>query len=233
MITTRNQSAVAATVVLCAAALLALFSFRQIAANINQPNDQLLLLKSGKHYWQLVDQSNHCVGNLNLDFQHSASSSILKGEAALQLSAPSGIIPISLSLEMNFNDLGQLGGGILRFSSKIITASIGSVNVAPVNVRIRHRMEGQEQRIYDFSIPGPIFIEPVAKDAFRLRYRFLDNLNLTQANWLNLPQLISLRDASADQICTESGLDTSTLLSRAQQLTQALPDFEQILQGLK
>ena len=233
MLNTRNQSALFATILFCGATLLALLSFRQLAANVRQPNDQLFALKSGKHSWQLFDQNTKCIGNINLEFEHSSSSSSLNASGSVRLKTPAGSIPLDVTVEMNFNDLGQLGGSILRLKSENISASIGSMNVAPVNIRIRHQLSGQNQRVYDLSIPGPIFIEPVSSDTYRLRYRYLENFNLPQSSWLKLDRLIALRDADPQIVCDQAALDISDLLFKAQSMLQALPDIEQLLRDFK
>lgn len=229
MINSRSQSALIASLIFCAAALLALISFRHLAADINQPRDAILSIKNGKHYWHLIDTNGRCVGDFNLDFQQTPSSSILRGAGSISLRSFDRTVPLKFSLVMNFNDLGQLGASLVKISSDYFSASVGSANIAPITVRVRHQLDTQPQKIYDFSIPGPIFIETTSDGSSRLRYRFLDSFELPKSSSTFLAQLPSMQSSSQAQNCENVGLDIADLISQTQQLAQTLPDIEDLL----
>lgn len=229
MLSFRNHTVLIASLVFCLASASALLSFRKLASSINQPRDEIFVLQGGRHYWHILDQNQACIGEFNLDFQHSTSSSSLKGEGSFSLKSADQALPFRVTLEMTFNDLGQLGASILKLSSDSTTASIGSTNVAPIYLKVRSQLPNESQSVYDFTIPGPIFVEPINSNAYRLRYRYLDNFAFPPTPALSLSHFLSLKSASEKETCNQQALDVLPLLLQIQSLAQTLPNIDKLV----
>lgn len=100
-----------------------------------------------------------CLGYIEGSFARTleTSSYTLKGEVFLTFNGVP--IPTTIDMEASFNILGQLAAAVLRLSNSTSSATLGWLNIDPVELSLLSVAKGASPKRNTLSIPGPLLLK--------------------------------------------------------------------------
>lgn len=143
-----------ALLVLLAAGTASAFIFERISLQRKDKTAMLTGLEAGERTYRLRSQ-NGCVGSFNLNLKVSREESSLMITGLIKLAAGQNIFTPSVSGEISFNNLGQLGGSVFRITAEGMQVVVGTTGLRKMHLVFKSTIGNSVNRFDIPVVAGP------------------------------------------------------------------------------
>ena len=182
----------------------------------------------GVHHYNILS-ADRCIGFLHYELVGDDESYTLTAKGKLAAKVYDREPVFNISVEGQFNRLGQLGGSIVEFSSEGRRIVAGTTGINPISLKLRTYF-GNSFGKKDFALPGPITLKEYRKNIYGLQYPFLSNFDPMYERISDQPVFeefaLTMNLADEETHCYDAeleGLNLTPLVAAVQQMGAALP----------